>query len=42
MITEITKRIAAISIDCQRKMVSLKGITPVIGSSAFGRLAALA
>ena len=30
------------TMDCQRKIVSVNGITPVIGSSVLGRLAALA
>ena len=42
MMIEITKRIRAISIDCQRKIVSLNGITPVIGSRLGGRLFGLA
>ena len=39
---ESTISTAAMTIDCQRKMVSVNGITPVIGSSVLGRLAALA
>ena len=42
MIHEMTTSTTVIAIDCHRKMVSENGITPVIGSSAFGRLAALA
>jgi hypothetical protein len=39
---EITISTSARTIDCHRKIVSVKGITPVIASSVLGRLAALA
>ncbi len=39
---DTTSRTAVTTIDCQRKIVSEKGITPVIGSSAFGKLAGFA
>ncbi len=42
MITEVTISTIVTTMDCQRKMVSLKGMTPVIGRSDFGRLFALA
>src|SRR5581483_2630817 len=40
--TEITRSAKVITTDCHRKMVSENGMTPVIGSSVFGRLAAFA
>jgi hypothetical protein len=42
MITETTRSTAVMTIDCHRKIVSENGMTPVIGSSVFGRLPALA
>src|SRR5262245_26053426 len=42
MTTEIASSTAVITIDCQRKIVSENGMTPVIGSRLLGRLAALA
>src|ERR1700720_4420082 len=42
MMTEISKSTAVITIDCHRKIVSENGMTPVIGNSGFGRLAAFA
>src|SRR6516165_8881142 len=42
MITETISSTAVITIDCQRKIVSENGITPVIGIRLFGRLAAFA
>jgi len=42
MVTEITSKTAVITNDCHMKIVSVKGITPVIGSRLLGRLAAFA
>jgi hypothetical protein len=42
MMIEITSSTATITNDCHMKIVSVKGITPVIGSRLLGRLAALA
>src|ERR1700730_5323534 len=42
MMTEITKSTAVITIDCHRKIVSENGRTPVIVSSGFGNVSALA
>src|SRR3954470_18770348 len=40
--TDTTKRDAVITADCHMKIVSVNGITPVIGSRLLGRLAAFA
>src|ERR687889_1988699 len=40
--TEIAISTTAITIDCHRKIVSVNGITPVIGSKDAGKLAGLA
>src|SRR5262249_20121697 len=42
MTTEITSSAAVITTDCHKKNVSENGITPVMGNSDFGRLAAFA
>ena len=42
MMTDATSSTTVITTDCQRKIVSENGITPVIGSSDLGRLAAFA
>jgi hypothetical protein len=42
MTPETIRRTAVITTDCQRKIVSEKGITPVMGKRVFGRLAAFA
>src|SRR3984893_7061575 len=42
MMTEISNSTAVITIDCHRKIVSAKGMKPVLGNSGSGRLPALA
>src|SRR5262245_54167034 len=42
MTTEIARRTAVTATDCQRKIVSENGMTPVMGNRLLGRLAALA
>ena len=42
MATEITSRTSVTSIDCHKKIVSENGMTPVIDSNPFGRLAGFA
>src|ERR1700685_4121132 len=42
MRAETTIKIAVSAIDCQRKIVSVNGMTPVIASKVFGMLAGLA
>ena len=39
---DTTRSTAVITIDCQRKIVSENGMTPVMDKRAFGRLAAFA
>src|SRR3974377_907972 len=42
MMIETINNTMVITTDCQRKIVSENGMTPVMGSRLFGRLAALA